>query len=258
MSKIIQIDTSLSAFTLTQSFRRYFRVEFALTQAQKRKVYSMRYNVYCKEFGYEPIDQFPDELEYDAYDEYSFHCLIIHRKTGAAAACVRIVPAISNNHDDQLPFERFCIDNLDTKLVDEWNFKRQTVCEVSRLVVDGAFRKHSGELSIRFGKVITQISQHEQQTFKKINEAVVLASIALTELTGRTNVYAMMGKLLPRLLKRSGICFQRIGEDIDHHGIRAPYFITTHSALDKLRPELLELYQWIKKEIVTVTYKKTA
>ena len=47
MSKIIQIDTSLSALTLTQSFRRYFRVEFALTQAQKRKAYAIRYNVYC-------------------------------------------------------------------------------------------------------------------------------------------------------------------------------------------------------------------
>jgi len=50
-------------------------------------------------------------------------------------------------------------------------------------------------------------------------------------------------------MKRSGILFQRVGKDIDYHGIRAPYFITAQSAVDNMRPELLELYQWIYQQI---------
>ncbi len=234
---------------LAENFMKYFRVDFAGSDAQKKQVYRIRYNVYCKEFGYESIEEFPEQLEYDVYDEYSFHCLITHKNTGIAAGCVRLVPAISDIVDDRLPFERYCSDSLDSQRIQRLDLKRQNVCEISRLAVDGAFRKRPGELLTRFGEVTTQISQQEQRTFMMIAIAAFLASTALTELTARTRVFAMMEPFLPRLLKRSGIIFHKVGKDIDYHGIRAPYFIKTQSALDNMRPELLELYQWIKQEI---------
>jgi N-acyl amino acid synthase of PEP-CTERM/exosortase system len=228
-------------------------------------VYAIRYNVYCEEFAYEPIDQFTEKMEFDDYDKNSLHCLITHRKTGMPAACVRLVPTLvtsnelvssnnSNNdssNEELLPFEKYCAGSLDTELIKSWEFERRSVCEISRLAVDGAFRKRPGELLTRFGEVTTQISQHEKRTFMLIAVAAFLASTALTELTGRTNVFAMMEPFLPRLLKRSGINFQRVGKDMDYHGIRAPYFIKTQSALDHMRPELLDLYHWIFKQIET-------
>jgi N-acyl amino acid synthase of PEP-CTERM/exosortase system len=80
--------------------------------------------------------------------------------------------------------------------------------------------------------------------------ACFLASTALTDIVGRTNVFAMMEPFLPRLLKRSGIVFQRAGADIDYHGLRAPYFITTQSALENMRPDLKELYTEIHRQIM--------
>ena len=59
----------------------------------------------------------------------------------------------------------------------------------------------------------------------------------------------MMEPFLPRLLRRSGIIFQKAGEDIEYHGVRAPCFIRTQSALDKMRPDLKELYETIYTEI---------
>jgi N-acyl amino acid synthase of PEP-CTERM/exosortase system len=249
--------TQSKSMTQAESFKQYFRVEFASTQSQKKQVYGIRYNVYCKEFEYELIDQFTEELEFDDYDKDSLHCLITHRKTAIPAACVRLVPTqVTNNelpvsNEELLPFEKYCSSSLDNELVKSWQLERHTVCEISRLAVDGAFRKRPGELLTRFGKVTTQISQHEQRTFMLIAVAAFLASTALTELTERTNVFAMMEPFLPRLLKRSGINFQRVGKDMDYHGIRAPYFIKTQSALDNMRPELLDLYHWIYEQVET-------
>jgi len=55
----------------------------------------------------------------------------------------------------------------------------------------------------------------------------------------------MMEPFLPRLLRRSGVVVSRVGEDIDYHGMRAPYFITTQDAVQGMPPELRELYDAI-------------
>ena len=65
----------------------------------------------------------------------------------------------------------------------------------------------------------------------------------------RTNVFAMMEPFLPRLLGRAGIHFQRAGSDVDFRGIRAPYFITTQSALEHREAELKALYECIRVQL---------
>lgn len=238
-----------SSLTLAETFKKYFSVELASTSEQKQKVYNIRYHVYCKEFEYESVESCPDEMESDEYDDFSLHCLIIHKSSNIPAACVRMVPTSENGHDIQLPFEKYCAESLDRDYISHLELKRETECEISRLAVDGIFRKRSGETLTRFGDVNLEFSKEEKRTFLLIAVAAFLAATALTELSGKTNVFAMMEPFLPRLLKRSGILFNRAGKDIDYHGIRAPYFITTQSALDKMRPELLELYHWIHQQI---------
>jgi len=66
---------------------------------------------------------------------------------------------------------------------------------------------------------------------------------------GRTSVFAMMEPFLPKLMARSGINFQRAGEDVDYHGLRAPYFIRTEWALDDMLVDLRELYDAILKRV---------
>ena len=236
--------------SLTETFQNYFAVDFATTLEQKRSAYKIRYRVYCEEFRYEPIDPTENETERDEFDDHSLHCLVMHKRSKIPAGCVRLVPAIDDIEIGRLPFEKHCSTSLDDSFIESLDIERDTVCEISRLAVDGAFRRRSGETLTRFGKVnAVDCTHQEQRSFSLIAVAGFLASTALTDLTGRTNVFAMMEPFLPRLLKRSGIIFQRAGKDINYHGIRAPYFVRTQSVLDNMRPDLRTLYDWIREQI---------
>lgn len=239
-----------SKSTLTEDFERYFKVELAVTDAQKKQVYEVRYRVYCEEFKYEAVDLFPEGLEIDEYDQDSRHCLITHLRTGMPAGCVRLVPALGEVEIAPLPLERYCSTSLDQRRIEEMRLERSSVCEISRLAVDGAFRRRNGESLTRFGEIYgLNLTDKEQRSFSLIAVACFLAATVMTERDQRTNVFAMMEPFLPRLMHRSGINFQRVGKDMNYHGIRAPYFITTQSALENMQPDLLRLYHWIKKNM---------
>ena len=236
--------------SLSETFLQYFNVDLAVTPAQKESVFKIRYRVYCEEFGYEPADHFPDKIEYDVYDDYSQHGLITHISSGLPAGCVRMISTTESGILEALPFQMNCLRSLDNELIQGLNLDRKTVCEISRLAVDATFRRRAGETVTRFGGMkAMDCSQHEKRSFDLIAVAGFLVATALTDLSGRTNVFAMMEPFLPRLLKRSGIIFQKVGEDIEYHGIRAPYFIRTQSALDNMRLDLKELYEAIFEQI---------
>jgi len=245
------IDREKKKDSLTECFLQYFTVDLATTLAQKESVYRIRYRVYCEEFGYEPVDHFPDKIESDAYDDHSLHCLITHISSGMPAGCVRLIPATDDENIDLLPFEKVCSDSLDTEYIQGLNIERKTVCELSRLAVDRIFRRRAGETQTRFGGPgAMDISHHEQRSFELIAVAGFLACTALTDLTGRTNIFAMMEPFLPRLLKRSGIIFQKVGKNVYYHGVRAPYYTQrTQTAMDKVHPDLKGLYDTIYEKI---------
>jgi N-acyl amino acid synthase of PEP-CTERM/exosortase system len=236
--------------SLTESFLQYFTIDLATTPAQKKSVYKIRYRVYCEEFGYEPAHRFPEKMEYDAYDDHSLHCLITNISSGKSAGCVRLIQTTDNRTNDFLPFEKSCAESLDTEFIRGLNLDRKRVCEISRLAVDAAFRRRAGEARTRFGDVdALNFTHQERRTFALIAVAGFLAATALSDLACRTNVFAMMEPFLPRLLKRSGIIFQKVGKDIEYHGLRAPYFIRTQSALDNMRPDLKDMYEAIYEKI---------
>jgi N-acyl amino acid synthase of PEP-CTERM/exosortase system len=235
---------------LCESFLSYFDVAFAATEAQKSEVYGIRYSVYCEEFGYEPTDSFPDHQEKDEFDAASLHALVTHKASGLAAGCVRLVLPTGPGGSDLLPFERNCSGSLDEAFIKSLNLDRNTICEISRLAVDGPFRRRAGEKATRYGEVEgLDCSQQERRTFSMIAVACFLSTTALSVIVDRENGFAMMEPFLPRLLKRSGIDFRRAGEDIDYHGMRAPYFNTRQQALDNMRPDLKELYTEIHSRI---------
>jgi len=235
--------------SIVEDFQEYFDVELATTPEQMAKVFRIRYRVYCEEFGYEEADSFPDHLETDEFDVQSIHCLINHRLSGMPAACVRVVEV---NHDTQMPMERFCGKSLDAKLFNHRAANRASICEFSRLAVDGAFRRRAGEHASRFGEISSMdCTKRELRTFSLIAIAAFVSAFAVSQHIGRTHVFAMMEPFLPRLLKRSGVVVSRVGEDIDYHGLRAPYFITSGDAVNGMPPELRDLYDAISDKFST-------
>jgi len=230
-------------FSLTEDFRRFFKVSLATTPEEKQAVYRLRYRVYCEELEYEQAESFPDKLEHDEFDDRSLHCLVIHRRSGLAAGCVRLVRALGDNNHTPLPIEKHCAHSLDPATVGFMKHNRGTICEISRLAVDGRFRRRFGEDRSQLGELdALDFCHQELRTFSLVATASFMAATALTELTGCNNIFAMMEVFLPKVLARSGLHFERAGQEIDYHGWRAPYFITTQTAIEHMRPELKDFY----------------
>jgi N-acyl amino acid synthase of PEP-CTERM/exosortase system len=230
-----------SQHSVAESFRRYLL----------DTLHHLRYRVYCEEFGFEKAENCPNQRETDEYDTQSVHCLVRHITTGQSAGCVRMVPTPSHDPGALLPFEKYCREALDMDYIAGLKLDRSTVCEISRLAVDGNFRRRGPEeKKTRFGQVThIDFSPEEQRTLPLIAVSAFLAATAITEHTGRTNAFAMMEPFLPRLMARSGIPFHRAGKDIDYHGIRAPYFTTTQSSLGGMHEALKELYIAIREQL---------
>lgn len=235
------------------SFQDYFSISLANTPTLQEEIYQIRYRVYCEEFAYLPSENYPSQHEVDEFDATSWHCLITHKPSGVSAACVRLVSPAKTSGGILLPFEKYCGKNLDTEFLNSLNLERQNVCEISRVAVERVFRRRSGEIASRFGDVL-DFSDLEKRTCSLITVAAFFAAIALTELTGRTHVFALMEPFLAKLLKRHDILFQRVGNDADYHGIRAPYVITTQAVLDPINPEMAVFYRWVKQQ-VEITYR---
>ena len=229
--------------SLTEDFRRFFKVSLATTPEQKQAVYRLRYRVYCEELEYEPAAKFPERAEYDEFDERSLHCLVTHRRSGLAAGCVRLVRTLDDQNPAPLPIEQHCGHSLDPATVGFIKHNRGTICEISRLAVDGRFRRRLGEDRSQLGELdALDFCHQELRTFSLVATASFMAATALTELPGCHNIFAMMEVFLPKVLARSGLRFERAGSEIDYHGWRAPYFITTQTAIEHMRPELKDFY----------------
>jgi len=236
--------------SIADEFHKYFQVMLANSEQLLNEACEVRFRVYCEEFKYEDPARFPDRRECDEYDAQSVHCVVVHRASGVTAGCVRMVPTLRENPAALLPFEKYCADSLDRDFIDSLRLDRTTMCEISRLAVDGRFRRRPGEQSSRYGDSDgINLSADEQRTAPFIAISAYLAATAVTDMTGRTNVFAMMEPFLPRLLKRSGLHFSRAGDDIDYHGKRGAYFIKTEAALASMRPDLRELYECVHGEL---------
>jgi N-acyl amino acid synthase of PEP-CTERM/exosortase system len=74
-----------------------FDVVVADTPDLRDATFALRHEVYCREFGFEPVRA--DGLERDSYDDRAHHYLLAHVPTGALVGCVRVVPG------PDLPYE---------------------------------------------------------------------------------------------------------------------------------------------------------
>lgn len=235
--------------SLADNFIRYFSAEIATTAEQDLQAYQLRYQVYCQEFQYESADAFPDGAETDDFDAHAINCLIRHRGTDLAAGCIRVV---TSDAERGLPLERYCLDSILPRYRELLSTDREDICEFSRLAVNSNFRRRPREAMSRVGRDPEEnLSRDEERTFPLIAVASFLSSFVVAEMLGRDSVFAMMEPFLPRMLKRSGILPDAAGEQIDYHGLRAAYFITTRGAIDSLNPELRMLYEAIKSEMVS-------
>jgi N-acyl amino acid synthase of PEP-CTERM/exosortase system len=231
--------------SLYEQFHQQFEFVLATTEADKQSVYRLRYQVYTSEFGHampgEPVRQ----LEYDEFDRYSLHCLIRHRKSQEAVACIRVIyPGCDLR---ELPIEsnsrgEFCHEELTPDVL-----PRELICEVSRAAILGRYRKrHSGSESEGLGYPVTD---DDYKVSSLLGVSVYLASTVMIALIRRRHALALMEPRLARLLGRFGLTFLRVGNIQQFNGVRAAYYIDQHRAEEALKPELKSFYSDIIRSL---------
>lgn len=214
----------------------------------RRRIFRLRYDIYCEELGYEAPADPRHHLEFDAHDERAILCLIEHKDSGLAAGCMRLVlpDAGPDARDCRLPLQEHGAGSLTHASLHPARLSREQVCEISRLAISPLFRKHSTTDEI--DSLVRQrhaFSAAERETFPLIVIGLFLATYALLGLARRPHAFAMMEPRLPRLLRMSGFHFTRVGETIEFHGRRNAFYIDQRRVEAEMNRDLMPLYRHI-------------
>lgn len=221
--------------SLTGYFDEYFEALPAFSEEARAEVFRLRYAVYCKELGFEDPAAFPDGLERDRYDDDALYMLVRHRASGLSAACVRLI----HNHrtpDLRFPFEGPCAGRLDKTLLDLDALDRGRCGEISRLAVHPDFRRRVGEPDTRVGGD-RDAPGGEPRRYPLLAMGLFLGASALGLNLGLEQAFVMMEPRLARLLSSCGIRFTRVGDVVEHRGLRGPFRIRRDELAERLPPE---------------------
>lgn len=246
--KLVSMKVNHDAKSIAEHFTRFLAPEVATTPELRDEVFRIRHNVYCEELAFEQIKE--EGKEKDEFDDQSIFSMIKHKPTNVYTSCVRVVR--SRNENELLPIEKYCLASIQDETLHPSNFARNEICEISRLAVKADFRRRATD---KFkGSAIGAISEAtysetELRCFPFIAIGLYMAAATMAINTGINHVYVMMEPRLARSMKFVGIKFIQIGDAIEYHGLRAPYYINPNIFFENLTPGFSALYQSIKQDI---------
>lgn len=206
-------------------FDNNFEVFLADTPKGKEIHYSIRYQVYCEEMGFENKDDFPQQLEYDNDDDKSVHFIVRTKgKDGMWVGAMRLI----YKKDNLLPIEQSC--KIDEKISSNDLFG---AVELSRLCLVKDVRRGFKDIDPPHG--IEEESNLPEETDKvkllpsqrKINRIIIwgLIHAAAEYCYGNRirNWYFMTTTALAKVLRRGGLNLMNIGDSCQHNGERFPF-----------------------------------
>lgn len=240
---------------LGQTFSKYFELTVGADTATAQQAQRLRYEVYCREFGFEREEDCPGGLEQDIYDHHAAHCLARYRPTGEVAGCLRLVHLNQTAGLTELPIQRYGAAALLGTPIDPAALPEAVRCEISRIAVSSAFRRRAFEQQSPMGDSAPEVLDNpDARSFPLLAVALFMAARMMVLQLGTPHVFAMMEPRLARMLTRAGLDFQRLGPLIDYHGQRAAYYIhytpQAHMAsLAPLRGDLLDLFRIIEAQL---------
>ena len=242
----------MDEYSIAENFSQFFELKFADTKSLRQEAFKIRYGVYSNELGWEPENVL--QMETDECDDYAYHCLLKHKRTGAYAGCVRLVIPPVKTPELALPFEKNCLHSAHKEILDSTKLSRGSFGEISRLAVLASFRRRKKEKNVPFvlNKVNsdTIYTEEEHRHFPNIAIGLYVAAVALADICNHVGSFVMMEPRLNRRLQRFGLHFEQIGDEIDYHGMRALFFLARDNFCSGLKPEIKELYQLIYDDLV--------
>jgi N-acyl amino acid synthase of PEP-CTERM/exosortase system len=228
---------------LIAAFNQFFDLVHANTSELLMQVYLLRYQVYVLETGFEAdsdchsgIDEHGNAIlwEQDAFDERSDHYLLRHRRTGVYAATARLILPSPIDISAPFPIELHC--PLDKPVMDA--DVRARLGEISRFAVSKVFKRRIGEMGSLAGvadNIDIYFEEDERRVLPHISLGLFAAVMRMVHQHQITHCYAVMEPALLRLLGHFGMVFNRIGPNVDYHGIRVPCITSAEETLPSIK-----------------------
>jgi N-acyl amino acid synthase of PEP-CTERM/exosortase system len=189
-----------------------YEVYLADTAQSRAWHHQVRYQVFCVERGFESPERFHDGQEHDRWDPHADHFVVCDRWSGASVAAMRIVRPT----EDGLPVEQLgCISGRLPTAVG-----RDQVAEVSRICIP---RDASAGLRPRIRAV-------QQRSEPEILLGLMRAMHRYSRDHGVQHFYMLVTPAFARLLQRLGLHCTRVGEFVEHRGLRAPYLVDVEAS----------------------------
>ena len=245
-----------------------FEVIRVSDKKELKKIYKLRYKVYCEEWGFEKPEKYPNRQETDEFDKHSVHFAAID-DSGKTVGTVRLILF----SPDGFPLEKHCDIDISGEGV-----RGEDTAEVSRLIISKDYRKriedkyiygpdeerrviggydlsynHSGNNNRRsddryaYSRPSNGRLRNEMEAEKRNRHELVtsLYKAVYHESKRRslTHWYAVMTKGLVTLLNRYGIRFQAIADPVDYHGIRTPYLGEIQKIEQEVSDEKPEIFK---------------
>lgn len=108
---------------LPSEFEPYYTVTIARSEADLKTTYAMRYEMYCKKLRSLPFEDYPDDLEIDAFDPSAVN--FVSKIDGEVVGCTRLVFPMNGKFLMETGPEAFTLP--------DW-VSRSVTCESSRLI----------------------------------------------------------------------------------------------------------------------------
>ncbi|MGR9088177.1 MAG: PEP-CTERM/exosortase system-associated acyltransferase [Gammaproteobacteria bacterium] len=201
-----------------------FEVILADTWESKEIHYSIRYQVYCEESGFENSRDFPFKREHDRYDDRAIHFIVRHKTTGQWIGAMRLI----RKTDQLLPIELHC--RLDQKI--NKSGSGQGAVELSRLCLIIQIRRKYSDTKVTV-KVMEGCEQirttdkirtlNDRRVNRSILWGLIYAAAKYSYQNNIPNWYFMTTQALEKILRNGGLDMTTIGAPCDYRGKRFPF-----------------------------------
>jgi N-acyl amino acid synthase of PEP-CTERM/exosortase system len=242
------VEASTGQGDLGKRFEEFFELLPAFDDASLDQVFRIRHDVYCRDLGWEPLR--PDGRETDEFDRHSFHCLLRRRDSHDPVGCTRLIVCRPEDPAFPLPLEESCREVLDRTIADPARMARDSLGEVSRLAVVGAFRQRRGESSSPLPLSDADFQSRGPTTrFPFIPVSLYLGITAIARHLAVEHVFVLTEPRLASHFSRIGFDIRPVGGTIEHRGIRVPSLLSSSKVVEGLRPLIRPLYTVIERAV---------
>tara|TARA_R110002095_G_scaffold142307_3_gene123290 strand:- start:4775 stop:5545 length:771 start_codon:yes stop_codon:yes gene_type:complete len=247
MSLRQKLITLLDYTRIHKQFQLYFRVVPARTPELQQEAFRLRHEVYCRELGWEPIND--AEMETDHFDAQSEHCLLQNVNNGEYVGCIRMILPHPERPDEPLPFQLSCTEVMHPGEPNAEQQHRIAIAEVSRLAVHGKYRRRPSEKGHPVTINEADYGTRKQPRFPYIPIGLYMGLLEMARVNNIETLYILTEPTLAQHFCKLGGKLYPVGGSIEHRGKRIPYKMDVNLVIKQINILLKPLFNVISKEV---------